>query len=52
MFTGVENRLMNSIVSLGVPGLVDLLVTAHKVHGYVASIPGAVTSFFPIVTSM
>ena len=43
---------MSSVVSLGVPGLVALLVTNHKIPGSVDSITGVVASMIPGVTSM
>ena len=47
MFIGVEDGLVSSVVSLGVPDLGSILVTSHKIPGSVASIPCAIFSLFP-----
>ena len=49
MFIGVEDRLMYSVVSLGITGLVALLVTANKITGSVALITGDFSSMYPSV---
>ena len=48
----VEYRPMSSVVSLGVPDLVALLVNAHSIPGSIALIPGDFDSMLPGVTSM
>ena len=50
MFIGIEDRVMSSVASLGVPVWVALSVTAHGIPGSVASITGAVSSVLPSVT--
>ena len=52
MFIVVEDGSVSSVVSLGVPGLVALLVTTHKITDSVASVPFAVTYIFPGVISV
>ena len=49
IFIGVEDSSMSKVVSLEVPGLVALSVTAHKTPGSIPLIPG-VAYVFPNVT--
>ena len=58
VFIGVKDGSMSSVVSLGVPCLVVLSVTAHGILVSVASIPGGfsyvlpgVNSVFPVIFS-
>ena len=60
MFLGVEDGSgvpgiveigISSVISLGVTGLVSLLIPVHGILGAVDSIPGAVDSVFPSIVS-
>ena len=52
MFIYAEDGSMSSVVSLGVLGLLGLLVHVHKIPSSISSIPGDVASVFPGATSM
>ena len=51
MFICVEDGLISSVVSFGIPVRVALSVTAHGIPGSVASTPSAVAYVFTNVNS-
>ena len=52
MFIHVEDKSMNSVVSPGVTGWVELSLTAHGITGSIDLVSGAISYVFTVVTSM